>query len=92
MGLLKKGQELITVGDISAARLVLKGPAEAGNAPAALALGATYDPNELEKLGLRNFSSDIAMARAWYEKARALGSTEASGRLESLARRDRLAR
>jgi TPR repeat protein len=32
---------------------------------------------------------DIAMARAWYEKAKEFGSTDASLRLELLASRER---
>jgi TPR repeat protein len=94
------GRQLIVAGDIPNARLVLQQAAEAGNATAALELGATYDPIELAKLGVRDGSlpaasikgkalPDIAMARTWYQKAKDLGSTEAQGRLENLARRDR---
>ena len=49
-GLLKRGGELIAAGDISLARLVLKQAAEAGNASAALELGATYDPFVVKEL------------------------------------------
>jgi TPR repeat protein len=49
-GLLKRGGELIAAGDISLARLVLKQAAEAGNAAAALELGATYDPFVVKEL------------------------------------------
>jgi TPR repeat protein len=94
------GRQLMIAGDIRNARLVLQQAAEAGNATAALELGATYDPIELAKLGVRDGSlpaasikgkalPDIAMARTWYQKAKDLGSTEAQGRLENLARRDR---
>jgi TPR repeat protein len=123
----------MVAGDVSNARLVLQQAAEAGNATAALELGATYDPIELEKsearaatalptvvaqpaavplprerpaeapsaLGVQTVASkalpnipikalpDIAMARTWYQKAKDLGSTEAKGRLENLANRDR---
>jgi hypothetical protein len=84
----QRGQELITAGKISEARLVLKMAAEAGNAPAALALGTTYDPIEFEKLGVHDSTPDVTMARTWYQKAKDLGSTEAVGRLESLAGRN----
>ena len=83
------GRQLIVAGDIPNARLVLQQAAEAGNATAALELGATYDPIELAKLGARDALPDIAMARTWYQKAKALGSTEAQVRLENLARRNR---
>jgi hypothetical protein len=62
--------------------------ADALRASNALALGATYDPIILEKLGARDVSPDVAEARAWYQKARDLGSAEASARLKNLARRD----
>jgi hypothetical protein len=86
--LVKRGQELIAAGKIPAARLVLMRAAEAGDAPAAMALGTTYDPIELEKLGFRDADPDIAMARFWYQKAKELGSIDAPARLESLAARD----
>jgi TPR repeat protein len=44
----QRGRQLIFAGDIPNARLVLQQAAEAGNATAALVLGATYDPIELE--------------------------------------------
>jgi hypothetical protein len=82
--LLKRGQELIANGKFRLARLVLEQAAEAGSAPAALALGRTYDPVMRE--GLRpDAAPDIAMARAWYEKAKDLGSPEAARRLGQLS-------
>ena len=43
--LIKRGQELATQGDIAGARLLLRRAAEAGDAQAMQALGATYDPH-----------------------------------------------
>jgi hypothetical protein len=68
-----------------------KQAAEAGNATAALELGATYDPLApsvtvvwgVEPIPDRR-TLDVVMARLWYEKARDLGSTEAAARLERL--------
>ena len=83
--LLKHGQELIAEGKFSVARLVLARAAEAGSAPAALAVGGTYDPGMREVSGARpDAPPDTAMARAWYEKAKDLGSTEAARRLGQL--------
>jgi hypothetical protein len=48
--LVARGRKLIVAGDIPSARLVLQQAADAGNATAALELGATYDPIELRKL------------------------------------------
>jgi TPR repeat protein len=47
--LVARGRQLIVAGDIPNARLELQQAAEAGNATAALLLGATYDPIELEQ-------------------------------------------
>ncbi|WP_407157714.1 hypothetical protein [Bradyrhizobium sp. STM 3557] len=83
--LLVRGDTLIASGDVAAARLVLRRAAEAGNARAAATLAGTYDPAVLAKLGVHGIVPDIEMARAWYEKAKQFGSTEASRRLETLA-------
>ena len=85
--LLKRGQQLAASGDIAAARLTLRPAAEARNAQAALALGATYDPVVLHSLGILGVTADVAMARSWYEKAKEYGSAEAPRRLELLAKR-----
>jgi TPR repeat protein len=85
----------MAAGDIPNARLVLQQAAEAGNATAALELGATYDPTIVQEQKARvgptkdsvpamTDMADIRMARLWYEKARDLGSTEAVVRLEKL--------
>jgi TPR repeat protein len=83
--LLKRADALIASGDVAAARLVLRRAADAGDAHAAMTLAETYDPAFLEKLGVHGFVPDLAMARSWYEKARAFGSAEAPQRLETLA-------
>jgi hypothetical protein len=83
--LLKRGKDLIANGDLAAARLVLQRAADANDAEAALALGATYDPLVLRALKVYGFKADPVMARVWYEKARELGSAVAPRRLEMLA-------
>ena len=83
--LLKRGKDLIANGDLAAARLVLQRAADANDAEAALALGATYDPFVLRALKVYGFTADPVMARVWYEKARELGSAAAPRRLEMLA-------
>jgi TPR repeat protein len=84
--LLQRGKDLIAQGDIAGARVTLKRAAEANDAEAALALASTYDPFVLRELKVYGFSADTAMARAWYEKAKELGSAVAPRRLEMLAR------
>jgi len=84
--LVKRGVEFIRIGDFAAARLVLRPAAEAGNAEAALLLGATYDPTAVSDLGARGLAPDPNVARAWYQRAMESGSIEASGRIERLTR------
>jgi len=85
-GLRRRGKEFIANGVVAAARLVFQRAAEACDTDAAFALGATYDPIMLQKLGTRTLTPDIATARAWYERAKKLGSVEASAQLELLAK------
>jgi len=73
--------------DVVTARTVLQRAAEAGDANAAIALGATYDPNVLARLGVVGVSADVEQARSWYEKAETLGSLDARRRLDLLANR-----
>jgi hypothetical protein len=87
--LLKRGKDLIAHGDFAAARVILKRAAEANDAEAALALASTYDPLVLRELKVYGFSGNPAMARAWYEKAKEMGSAVAPRRLEMLAREAR---
>jgi TPR repeat protein len=47
-------------------------------------LAGTYDPNAVRTLGMPTVRPDLRKARAWYEKAAQLGSTEASRRLAAL--------
>jgi len=82
--LVARGKELLRNGDFSSARLVLRRAAEAGDADAALTLGATYDPNILTRLGIRSQVANVELAVMWYKKAQELGSTEASSRLNML--------
>jgi hypothetical protein len=85
--LLKQGEQFISAGDLVTARTLFRRAAEAGDAAGALAMGATYDPVVLAKLGVRGLAPDIDQARSWYEKARDFGSAEAPRRLQVLADR-----
>jgi len=83
--LYRRSEELIAQGDISGGRLLLTRAAEAGDARSALALGATYDPAVLGKLGVLGVKPNPEKARAWYAKAAEFGSGEATRRLEVMA-------
>jgi len=79
--LITRGQELAGQGKFRLARVVLERAAEARSAAAALALARTYDPL-VDRSAIRGDAPpDVTMARAWYEKAKDLGSTEAAQRL-----------
>ena len=67
---------------------MLQRAAEAADPRAALVLAATYDPLVLADLGVGSLGPDLALARAWYHKARSFGSTDAPRRLELLASRE----
>ncbi len=84
--LYKRGEQLIQQGDIAAARLMFTRAASVGDARSALALGASYDPDVLRKLGVVGVAADAAMAREWYAKASGFGSREAAQRIELMAR------
>ena len=88
LALVKKGDEQLRVGNISAAQLLYRHAAESGLAAAALALAATYDENELQKLQVRGgVHADPKQAQFWYQKAQELGSPEARSRLQRLGAR-----
>jgi hypothetical protein len=85
--LMKQGEQFIAAGDVVTARIVFQRAAEAGDADAAVALGATYDPIVLAKLGVVGLGADVEKARTWYQKAGSLGAPEATRRLAILANR-----
>ena len=85
--LVEQGEKYISVGDVVAARTIFQRAAEAGDATAALALAATYDPIVLAKLGVMGMGADVEKARAWYQMAESYGSAEASQRLLVLNKR-----
>jgi hypothetical protein len=84
--LVRQGEQLVSAGDLVAARIVLQRAAEAGNVTAALALATTYDPVVIAKLGVIGVEGDVEKARNWYQEAERLGSAEATRRLRNLAR------
>jgi hypothetical protein len=88
MLLLKQGEQFIAAGDFVTARIAFQRAAEAGDANAALAVGATYDPIALAKLAAVGIRADVAKARSWYRRADKLGSSEAKRRLDDLADRE----
>jgi TPR repeat protein len=86
--LVSRANDLLNSNDFASARPLLRRAAEAGDAKAALMLGATYDPLVMHERGAIGIASDIAQARQWYEKAAKLGSDVATQRLANLAQID----
>jgi TPR repeat protein len=82
--LVKKGDEQLADGGVAQARLLYERAAEAGLAQGAMAMAETYDPAELQRLGVRGLKPDQEQARRWYERARQLGAAEAEQRLRRL--------
>jgi hypothetical protein len=82
--LLKRAKNLLAIGDITSARLLLERAADAQEAEAALMLAGTFDPQVLGSQDLRSVTPDPAAARIWYQKAAQLGSADAKRRLGQL--------
>jgi type II secretory pathway predicted ATPase ExeA len=78
--LVKRGDQSLALGDIAAARLLYQRAAEAGSAPAAIALAKTYDPNYTAP----GSKPDPAHAAEWYRKGIALGDSRAADLLKQL--------
>lgn len=85
--MVRNGNDFMANGNIGAARMIFQPAAEAGDPVAAFALAETYDPLVLRKLNAKGgITADVALAQAWYRRARDLGSAVAPERLERLAR------
>ena len=85
--MLARGELLLDTGEIEAARLLLRTAAEGGSVAAALKLAQTYDPAEMQRLGMADASADPTQAVRWYQRAHALGSPAASARISALSAR-----
>lgn len=83
-GLIAHGQKMIEVGYFAGARAYFKRAAEAGSGDAALLLGATYDPEFIDKIGAHGIKPDPKEARNWYDRAKQLGVEGADAKLKAL--------
>jgi hypothetical protein len=79
-----RAKNLLALGDIGGARLLLERVANGQDATAALLLAQTYDPTVLGVRDTRSVSTDPVLARDWYRKAASLGSVAAQQRLTQL--------
>jgi hypothetical protein len=77
--LVRKGDENMAEGNVAAARAFYERAARMGWSQAAIALAATFDPNEARyRWGTPGLPADPAAAQAWYAKARELAQAEAA--------------
>jgi hypothetical protein len=82
--LLRRGEEKLLQGDISAARLLFQRAAAARSGAGAAGLAKTYDPLFLGELGAGGIQADAGLATEWYRKAIALGEDGAAASLSKL--------
>jgi hypothetical protein len=78
-GLVRRAEILMQAGQIETARALLQEAAEMGSGAAALKLGRSYDPTQATSLRYADSQTNPDLAKAWYERALALGSREAAG-------------
>ena len=83
-----RGNEMLAIKDISAARKIYEYAASIGSAAAAMALAKTYDAAYLAQIGAVGVRPDQALALAWYRKAAVLGDPNARLRLQALGATD----
>ena len=80
-----QGLVALAQGSIAGARAYLQRAADAGDARALLALGATYDPATLARIGARGIKGDAARARDYYSQALAAGVSDARERMAAVS-------
>jgi hypothetical protein len=78
------GDQMLATGDLTTARLYYSRASELGSAPAAAAMGTTYDPAYFSQWQVRGVAPDTAAAATWYRKAIALGDKDAADKLNQL--------
>lgn len=80
-----RARQLLGIGDIAGARLLLRHLAERGDGDAAYELARTFDRETLAELGARGLDGDPVQACGWYERASQDGNAKATERLKILA-------
>lgn len=83
--LMRRGAEMMAIGDVSAARLLFGRAAEAGSAVAMVEMGRTYDPAVLAQSSPL-LQPDVAEAAKWYRRAGKAGSKAADDLLARVER------
>ena len=84
--LIRRGDQALVQGDISAARLLYQRAAASGSAGGMTGLARTYDPVFLGHIGARGIQPDPALAQRWYQQAVDAGASSAAEPLRVLSR------
>jgi TPR repeat protein len=74
---LRRGDRLLTVGDVTSARLFYEAALTAGESEAITAIGKTFDPVSLNQIGLAAYHANPIKAAEWYLQAAKAGDPEA---------------
>jgi hypothetical protein len=82
--LLRRGDSMLALGDLTSARLLYTRVASAGDARGATGVAKTYDPRVLSQIGTLGIQADPAAAAIWYRKALDLGDGSATAPLRLL--------
>jgi len=77
-GIVRSAELLMEKGDVAGARALLQQAAEMGSGPAALKLARSYDPTLATAPNFADSQTNPSLAKAWYERALALGTQEAA--------------
>ncbi len=78
------GQKMMDVGYLAGARAYYQRAAEAGSAKAALAVGATYDPEVLGALNIQGAKPDPKAAETWHARAAGLGIADREAEIATI--------
>jgi TPR repeat protein len=83
-GLVRSGDKLMGLGDLSAARQFYAKALDQGLTEAALKLGKTYDPMVFEEKNVQGMKPDASMAMKYYLQAQASGVGGAAEAISTL--------
>jgi type II secretory pathway predicted ATPase ExeA len=79
-----RGDDMLEIRDLSAARRFYETAANAGSGRAAMVLARTYDPAFLSQLRVIGLRPDPVLAATWYRRAAELNVPEAAAQLRAL--------
>jgi len=85
--MLDRAMQMLSMGDVSSARLLFEHVAKKGSGKAAMALARTFDPAFFGSINTRGLKPDRDKAKEWYSVAADLGQDEARSRLGALSSR-----